>query len=80
MILHYILYALSFIGLLYLFNNLNLTKTYLIHWLKHKKWPLSQEEQKMVFLQNHISNQQLKIKSLESQVEKMTLSLLKHIT
>lgn len=64
------------IGLFTAVYCLTLGSKYLFHYAKFKTLPLSEEEEKIKFLREHIQQQNQKIKSLEKETEKMTLALL----
>lgn len=75
-----LLTGLAVVGLLAIAHILAMGSKYFIHWLKFKSLPLSEEQEKIKFLREHIDQQNLKIKSLEKETEKMTLALLNHIS
>ena len=80
MIPNSILLCFAIVGLFTIVHLLILGTRYAIHWTKFKSLPLSQEQEKILFLREHIKQQDLKIKSLEKETEKMTLALLNHIS
>ena len=72
--------ALALVGLYSSVVYIALAVKYLVHWLRFKSLPLSEEQEKIKFLRKHLEQQDSKIESLEKETEKMTLALLNHLS
>ena len=75
-----IILSLAIVGLFTVVYLITIASKYLMHWFKFKSLPLSEEQEKIKFLRQHIDQQDSKIRSLEKETEKMTLALLNHIS
>lgn len=80
MIPNSLIVVFAIVGLFSSVHLLFLLAKYCVHWIKFKELPLSEDQEKIKFLRQHIDQQTQKIKSLEQETEKMTLALLNHIS
>ena len=72
--------ALAFVGIYATVVYITTGIRYLVHWIRFKSLPLSEEQEKIKFLRKYIDQQDSKIESLEKETEKMTLALLNHLS
>lgn len=75
-----ILIFFSIVGIIASTGILYKTIENIIHYLKFKSFPMSKEEETIIFLKAKIKEQNIKVERLEKETEKMTMALLNHLS